>query len=179
MADQLDALVRAVQQTQPQLSEVFYRYKANNDAIKHLAVYSHHGQLLARSPDDEAQSKKLLEAQYLWLARLIGPAIGSIKAACEEFSKNSRRQVTKDFGRPRVFRLQTDDGDAISQIYATPIDSSSLLFIVITSRAATRRNAYVVNEVLLLEDIENLVREISTVLEIDVIFPVSDSATLT
>lgn len=164
--DQREALERAIQNSQSQVSDVLHRYKADNGAIKHLAIYSMHGNLLAYSPDDEVQNERLLSAQYQWLAQLIGPAVGSINYAYDEFSKNSKKRVPNDFGRPRILRMQTEGGYAVSQIYAAPIDPSALIFVVITSRAPTRRNVYVANEALLLQDMESLIQELLTLVEI-------------
>jgi hypothetical protein len=155
-----EELARAIQHAQSQLSELFYESKVNNDAIKHIAIYTSDGQLLAHSPDDEGVVPRLLQAQYRWLGQIIGPAAAAIRATREAHRRHSRRQVTADFGRPSLLRIQTDGANLVDQIYGTPIDEDSRTFLAITSRATTRRNAYVVNEPLLLEDLENLAQEI-------------------
>ncbi|MBB5867852.1 hypothetical protein F4553_001231 [Allocatelliglobosispora scoriae] len=164
LQEQSKTLERAISKAQLQLSDILYRYKTDNGAIKHLAIYNLQGILLAYTPDEEVQNVKLLEAQYDWLAQIIGPAIGSINAACEDFAKFSKRRVPRDFGRPKVLRIQTDEGDAVSQIYAIPIDPRALIFVVVTARAATRRQAFVANEALLLDDMYGLIREILALL---------------
>ncbi|MEP3476412.1 MAG: hypothetical protein ABJN57_09355 [Hyphomicrobiales bacterium] len=154
-----DSIERVIQNSQTELSDLLHKFKVNNDAIKHLAIYGLSGGLLAHSPDEETQNKKLLTEQYRWLSATVSPAINSINSARANYKK-SRRRVTKDFGLPKTIRIQTEDADAISQIYASPIDPKSLIFILMTTRTASRRNTYVINEVILLDDLNNLSEEI-------------------
>ena len=154
-------LARAIQGAQSDLSKLFERCKVNNDAIKHIAIYgSVDGQLLAHSPDDEVAVKRLLDAQYQWLGLIIGPAVAALRAASEAHRKNALRRVTADFGRPTILRIQTDGAELVDRIYAMAIDENSLTFLALTSRAPTRRMAYVVNEHLLIEDMEKLAADI-------------------
>ena len=157
-----ERLERAIQQAEAQsaLSSLLLKYKVDNGAIMHLAIFGMDGTLLAKSPDEEVQNKSILEAQYDWLSETIGPAIKSMSDACDRFANNSKRRVAKDFGRPKILRMQTENGETVSQIYVSPIDPRSFIFAVVSSRAPTRRNAFVVNEALLLEDLANLIKDV-------------------
>lgn len=154
-------LERTIQRSQEQIADTLHKYKIDNPAIRHLAVYSLFGTLLAYSPDEEVQNMKLLLAQYDWISRIFAPAMQAVHQGIGEFVRFGKKRVPKDFGRPNVIRLQTEEGDAVRNIYATPIDAKALIFVVATTRAATRRNAFVVNEELLFQDLEALVQELS------------------
>lgn len=160
MVSQTD-LARAIQGAQAELSKLFEASKANNDAIKHIAIYgSADGQLLAYGPDEEVTVKRLLDAQYHWLGQIIGPPINALRAAGEAHRKNALRRVTSDFGRPGILRIQTEGAELVDRIYAIAIDEGALTFLALTSRAPSRRMTYVVNESLLIEDMERLVSDI-------------------
>jgi hypothetical protein len=165
MEPDMDGLARRIQQAQSDLSEIFYKYKALNDAIKHIGIYSSvDGDLLAHSPDEEGVLPRLLHLQYKWLGQIIGPPAAAIRATREAHRRNISRQVTNDFGRPKLVRIQTEGANLVDQVYGTPVDDDALTFLALTSRAATRRSAYVVNESLLLDDLDAVLREVRELL---------------
>jgi hypothetical protein len=158
-AKDLERNIQATQ-IQPALSDLLYRYKTNNGAIKHLAIFSMESRLLARTPDEEAQSHRLLELEYEWLANMIGPLLSSTHAAHRQYEEFALRTTAKHFGKPNIIRMGMMGGEEISQIYARPLDVDALLFLVATARANRPRNAIVVNEGLLLDDMEQLAGEV-------------------